>query len=89
MFQSVKTGAAMLDNNILSRHIKPAARKLGLPWINWRSLAHLACGPGWSARCGMFHCCPESPANCGGIQFVISDDRVFPPRKGLWQPTQT
>jgi hypothetical protein len=38
VFQSVKTGAPMRDNNILSRHIKPAARKLGLPWINWRCL---------------------------------------------------
>jgi integrase len=38
LFQSVKTGAPMRDNNILSRHIKPAARKLGLPWINWRCL---------------------------------------------------
>jgi hypothetical protein len=27
VFQSVRTGAAMRDNNILSRHIKPAARK--------------------------------------------------------------
>lgn len=38
VFQSVKTGAAMRDNNILSRHIKPTARKLGLPWVNWRCL---------------------------------------------------
>jgi integrase len=38
VFQSVRTGVAMRDNNILSRHIKPAARKLGLPWINWRCL---------------------------------------------------
>jgi integrase len=38
VFQSVKTGAPMRDNNILSRHIKPAARKLSLPWINWRCL---------------------------------------------------
>ena len=38
VFQSVKTGAPMRDNNILSRHIKPAARQLGLPWINWRCL---------------------------------------------------
>ena len=38
VFQSVVTGAAMRDNNILTRHIKPAARKLGLPWINWRCL---------------------------------------------------
>src|ERR1017187_1155482 len=38
VFQSVKTGAAMRDNNILSRHIKPTVRKLGLPWVNSRSL---------------------------------------------------
>ena len=38
VFQSVRTGVAMRDNNILSRHIKQAARKLGLPWINWRCL---------------------------------------------------
>jgi integrase len=30
VFQSVRTGAPMRDNNILSRHIKPAARKMGL-----------------------------------------------------------
>ncbi len=38
VFQSVRSGVPMRDNNILSRHIKPAARKLGLPWINWRCL---------------------------------------------------
>jgi integrase len=38
VFQSVKTGQPMRDNNILSRHIKPTARKLGLDWVNWRSL---------------------------------------------------
>ena len=38
VFQSVRTGAAMRDNNILSRHIKPAARKLELDWVNWRCL---------------------------------------------------
>lgn len=38
VFQSVKTGQPMRDNNILSRHIKPAARKLGLDRVNWRSL---------------------------------------------------
>ena len=35
VFQSVAKGAPMRDNNILSRHIKPAARKLGLGWVNW------------------------------------------------------
>jgi integrase len=38
VFQSVRKGAPMRDNNILSRHIKPAARKLGIPWVNWRCL---------------------------------------------------
>lgn len=26
----------MRDNNVLTRHIKPAARKLGLDFVNWR-----------------------------------------------------
>ena len=38
VFQSVKDGKAMRDNNILSRMIKPAARQLGLGWVNWRCL---------------------------------------------------
>lgn len=38
VFQSVKTGAPIRDNNILMRFIKPAARKTGLGWVNWRSL---------------------------------------------------
>lgn len=38
VFQSLMTGSPMRDNNILCRIIKPAARKLGLPWMNWRSL---------------------------------------------------
>ena len=35
VFQSVQSGRPMRDNNILTRHIKPAARELGLGWINW------------------------------------------------------
>jgi integrase len=38
VFQSVAKGAPMRDNNILVRHIKPAARTLGLPWVNWQVL---------------------------------------------------
>jgi integrase len=38
VFQSVSTGAAMRDNNILKRHIKPAARAAGLAFVNWRCL---------------------------------------------------
>lgn len=38
VFQSVAKGAPMRDNNILSRHIKPAARKLGMAWVNWQVL---------------------------------------------------
>jgi len=38
VFQSVKEGKPMRDNNILKRFIKPAAKKIGLPFINWGSL---------------------------------------------------
>jgi integrase len=38
VFQSVVYGAPMRDNNILSRQIKPAARRLGIGWVNWQVL---------------------------------------------------
>jgi integrase len=38
LFQSVKDGKPMRDNNVLSRFIKPAGRKLGLGFVNWRCL---------------------------------------------------
>ncbi len=38
VFQSVRTGKPMRDNNILARFIKPAGRKLGLGFVNWRCL---------------------------------------------------
>ena len=38
VFQSVKDGRPMNDQNILKRHIQPAARTLGLPFVNWRCL---------------------------------------------------
>ena len=28
----------MRDNNVLVRHLKPAARKLGMEWVNWQVL---------------------------------------------------
>ena len=38
VFQSVRDGKPMRDNNILCRFIKPAARHLGLGFVNWRCL---------------------------------------------------
>jgi integrase len=38
VFQSVQDGHPMNDQNILKRHLQPAARKLGLPFVNWRCL---------------------------------------------------
>jgi len=38
VFQSVRDGKPIRDNNILSRFIKPAGRELGMPWVNWRTL---------------------------------------------------
>lgn len=36
VFQSVRAGEPMNDQNVLKRHVKPAARKLGLPFVNWQ-----------------------------------------------------
>jgi len=38
VFQSVKDHKPMRDNNILTRFIKPAGRKLGIGFVNWRCL---------------------------------------------------
>jgi integrase len=38
VFQSVRNGHPMRDNNILSRFIKPAARAIGLEFVNWKCL---------------------------------------------------
>jgi integrase len=38
VFQSLVKGGPMRDNNILTRTIKPAARKVGLDFVNWRCL---------------------------------------------------
>ena len=38
VFQSVRDGRPMNDQNILKRHIQPAARKLGLSFVTWRCL---------------------------------------------------
>lgn len=38
VFRGVRCGKEMRDNNILSRHIKPAARQVGLDFVNWQCL---------------------------------------------------
>jgi integrase len=38
VFQSPMKGLEMRDNNVLCRHIKPAARELQIPWVNWQVL---------------------------------------------------
>ncbi len=38
VFQSVRSGKPLRDNNILARFLKPAGRVLGMPWLNWRCL---------------------------------------------------
>lgn len=35
VFQSLVEGGPMRDNNVLVRHLKPAARQLGIGWVNW------------------------------------------------------
>jgi integrase len=38
VFPSVRDGKPMRDNNILTRHMKPAGRKLAIGFVNWRCL---------------------------------------------------
>jgi integrase len=38
VFQSVKEGKPMRDNNILKRFIKPAAHRVGISFVNWQCL---------------------------------------------------
>jgi integrase len=38
VFQSLIKGNPMSDHNVLSRHVKPAANKLGIGWVNWQVL---------------------------------------------------
>jgi len=38
VFPSLVNAGPMRDNNILTRHLKPAARNLGLGFVNWRCL---------------------------------------------------
>jgi len=50
IFQSVQTGVAMNDQNILKRHIQPAARRLGMKKVDWRLLRRSFCT--WLISCG-------------------------------------
>jgi integrase len=34
---ATRNGTAFGDTNLLLRHIKPAARKIGLPWVSWHT----------------------------------------------------
>jgi integrase len=38
VFQALRKGGPMSDHNVLSRHLKPAGRKLGIGWVNWQVL---------------------------------------------------
>ena len=33
-----RTGTALSDTNLLHRHLKPAGRKIGAPWLSWHTL---------------------------------------------------
>lgn len=38
VFQLLSKNAPQCANNVLFKHIKPAARALGIPWVNWQVL---------------------------------------------------
>jgi integrase len=38
VFQLLSKNAPQCANNVLFKHIKPAARALSIPWVNWQVL---------------------------------------------------
>lgn len=38
VLQSARTAGPLHDGNVLRRHIKPAAARIGAPWVNWQVL---------------------------------------------------
>jgi integrase len=65
VFQSVQDGKPMRDNNILTRFIKPAGRKLGLGFVNWRCL-----------RTSRATWMIEAGANCKDVQQQMRHSRI-------------
>ncbi len=65
VFPSVKSGCPMRDNAILSRFIKPAARKLGLAFVNWTCLRTSPAT--WLVQAG---------ANPKGVQGLMRHSRI-------------
>ncbi len=65
VFQSVKEGKPMRDNNILTRFIKPAGRELGLGFVNWRCLRTSRAT--WAIEAG---------ANCKDVQAMMRHSRI-------------
>jgi integrase len=52
VFQSVKDGKPMRDNNVLSRFVKPAARTIRLGYVNWLALPeNVSCNLAEHGRC--------------------------------------
>jgi integrase len=51
VFQGLRSGQPMSDHNILMRHLKPVAKKLGLDLVNWQVLRRSY--PTWLCRDGV------------------------------------
>ncbi len=71
----------MSDHNVLSRHIKPAARKLGIGRVNWQVLrrAHAT----WMVEAGADPKAVQGPMRHSRIQTTwTSMRRSFPNHSG-------
>lgn len=66
----------MHDNNILVRHIKPAARKLGCDFVNWQTILRNMVEDGESGREGC------SGSNASQPSFY-DDGHLCPARAGV------
>lgn len=79
VFQSVFKGAPMRDNNVLVRHIKPAAKVLKMEWVNWQVLRRLV-RPGSNRPVSMSRTPREFSVTAGQVRHRMFTSSLCPSR---------
>jgi integrase len=64
-------GTPLDEKNLMNRTIKPAAKKLGMPWMGWRVFRHTHSTLGGRPWHGVFR-----PASADGAQRLPHDDAL-------------
>jgi site-specific recombinase XerD len=86
VFQSLREGKPMNDGNILTRHIKPAAKKLNLSNVNWRCL-RTSCAT-WMVQAGADPISVQGQMRHSRISTTMDIYAQFVP-DGQWSSSRT